>query len=375
MDTRCGLNSPRIRPSLYGSRSPPDAQPALEKAKIKARDSILNRLESVGSPFSDNVLSDPSPSSGHTEGEEPPLSISLLTISDEKESDLGDHGAKQQLHADQQDQEHRLERERIEKEKRMAAEQLRRLETGGLRPPKQRLVTELVGDWRKKIMSTLARGNDAIVQTKSGNALRARDFEKVIQPQAWLNDEIVNGSLEWLDDCVNTSTTATTRKCLSLSSFLWPRIKSGQNTDRVLRRVGVLNPASFLDLETILIPICAGNHWTLVVVRPKGRTVAHMDSMNHGGSPAVLKTTREWVKRVCGDKFVDDQWSIAKLQAPLQINGNDCGAHVITNGVCIAMGVDPAMAYSAREMPLQRLRIAGMLLSQGFKGDFELGRL
>jgi Ulp1 family protease len=338
-----------------------------------AKGNILSKLPPLVSPLTDDGGEQEMAIGTHvppTEEDEPMLAMGQLAISDEKEGDLGDHGADKQLHADQQHEDRRRERERIEEQKRIAAEQKRLRETGGLRAPRHRLVTELSGDWKRQIKSTLSRGNDIIIQTKSGNGLKAHDFEKVILPQAWLNDEIVNGSLEWLDDHVNTTAH---RKCLSFSSFLWPRIKSGQSTDRLLRRLGISNAEIFLALETVLIPICAGNHWTLVVVRPKGHTVAHMDSMNPGGSPSVLKTAREWVKRVCGDKFVETQWSIAKYQAPLQINGNDCGAHVITNGVCIAKGVNPAEAYKATDMPLQRLRIAGMLLNRGFSGDFGLG--
>lgn len=360
-----------------------------QAAMDNAKKTILDILGPVGKPFhhdldiDDDVIEGSRMASNSktptktvvTAEDDAVLSFGKLAISDEKASDLGSHGADNQLRFDQQQHVEKIVREKIEAEKRRQAEQRRLLESGGLRPPKETLVAELVGPWRHKIMATLDRGTAVIVQTKSGNPLRAHDFQKVVQPREWLNDEIVNGSLEWLDDYVNSSIGSAPRKCLSLSSFFWPRIKAGQNTDRALRRAGVPNADAFLALETLLVPICESLHWTVVVVRPRNRHMVHIDSMRPGGSPAVLATVRQWLKNICGAKFIDQQWSVVKYQSPLQTNGYDCGAHVITNGVCVAIGINPAEAYQASDMPLQRLRIAGMLLNRGFTGDFQLSKL
>lgn len=139
-----------------------------------------------------------------------------------------------------------------------------------------------------------------------------------------------------------------------------------------MRREGV-RKNNFFDIDTILIPICDGMHWTLAVVRPGKRTVAHLDSMRAGaGHFDIKEKLLEWVKVTLEDKWVASEWSAIDYEAPRQTNGYDCGVFTITNALCLALGLDPKKSYTAGQLTLQRRRLAAILLNGGFTDDFSL---
>lgn len=251
--------------------------------------------------------------------------------------------------------------------------------THGLRLPEKPLVDSLSDDWLQRAQETLRAGpSTSLATTSEGIELRRHDFAKVVPSTEWLNDEIVNGSLAWLDRAINTAagiknTRANTRKCLAMNSFFWKQLteRGPERTQRALRRNHV-EKNNFLDVDTILLPVCENLHWTLMVVRPAQRTIAHMDSLNPRGSAVNTNLALAWVKHILEDKFVAEDWHVVRHEAPRQTNGWDCGVHTITNAMCVALGLNPIDCYRAQDMPLQRLRIACVLLNQGFTNDFDL---
>ncbi|CAH0050062.1 unnamed protein product [Clonostachys solani] len=288
--------------------------------------------------------------------------------------------------AQKREEEARIAAEAAEAAERAAAEKARiELEarlalTGGLRVPRQKFVPSLSGVWNRKVRETLTSApTTSLTTTVEGIDLRRHDFAKVVPETEWLNDEIVNGSLMWLDQAINSAAgikdvKKQTRKCLTMSSFFFKQLreKGIGRTQRTLRRYGV-EKRNFLDIDTILMPICERSHWTLLVVRPSRRTVSHMDSMRPVGSPLNTNLALAWIKNVLEDAFVAEEWTVVKHEAPRQTNGWDCGVHTITNAMCVALGLNPIDSYSTEDMPLQRLRIASVLLNRGFSGDFDLG--
>lgn len=307
-------------------------------------------------------------------GLRPTLSISnFMKREIEEERRLAEEERKQREEAERKVKE---EKERKELEEKLA-------KTGGLRIPKQPFVVPVGDAWERRAYDTLhAAPNQSLASTAEGTELRRHDFAKVVPATVWLNDEIVNGALLWLDRAINSAAgikdpKKQTRKCLALSSFFWKRLVelNGKNTQRTLRRSGV-EQRNFLDVETILLPICESSHWTLVVVRPTKRTIAYMDSMRPDRPVTDFKRftnlTLNWLRDILGPKFEEDRWKVVRHDAPRQSNGWDCGVFTITNAMCIALGLNPIDSYQEDDMPAQRIRIACMLLNNGFSGDFDL---
>lgn len=294
----------------------------------------------------------------------------------EKERRLEEERRRKEEERRRKDEERRREQEaRRQKE----AEEFAALT--GLRQPTRPLITNLSSDWNTRVANA-ARANPAaeLVKTLEGQPLTRRDFEEKLLPAtAWLNDNVIIGSILHIADYINKTkgTTDQEPKCAAFTSYFWPRLLSHgpSGCGRLLRRAGV-RKANILNIDTILIPICAQSHWTLAVIRPKKRTVAHIDSMRGGGGDEKVKEKLlELVRFILEDQFVEADWRAIDYEAPRQTNGWDCGVFTITNAMCMALGLNPKSAYTERELTLQRRRLAAMLLNEGFKGEFSLDGL
>ncbi len=264
-----------------------------------------------------------------------------------------------------------------EEEERLRKEEAERRLSGGLRPPKRPVITDITDEWRRRVLGTLnAQPNVELAKSPEGSALRSNDFRTVIPEHEWLNDEVVNGALIHLANYVNRKAgiedpKKQTPKCHAFTSFFWTRLaeKGPADMQRWIRRAGI-NKDNFDNVDTILMPICKGNHWTLVVVRPQLRTIAHMDSLKLRGQTTVIDITLKLVQTILQDRWTEE-WKVVGYNAPLQTNGWDCGVNTVTNAMFVSLGLDPAY-YTSPEMPLQRLRIAATLLNGGFSREFDL---
>jgi hypothetical protein len=276
-------------------------------------------------------------------------------------------------------------------EKRLTEEEIRRKEAEaeaekhrrrglGLRPPVKSIIVPVQDGWKVHLRELLQRSpGSTICQSPEGTPLTSRDFATVVRPTEWLNDEIVNGCLLHLADHINknagiTDTLSETPRCHAFTSFFYSQlsIRGAAGTLKWMRKAGVTKD-NFLDIDTILIPICRNNHWTLLVVRPLRRHVAHMDSLGRDGSgqPDVVRATLAWIKGVLGEQWDEGDWEVIHIPSTTQVNGWDCGVHAITNAVYVASGLDPTY-YRPDEMEAMRYRLASLLIAGGLKDVFSL---
>ncbi len=257
-------------------------------------------------------------------------------------------------------------------------EYITNLQQYSIRAPCRPLLLSLSDQMSKRTASTIYAKPDAILaKAADSTPLHRHDFCRVIPKTEWLNDEIVNGVLSWLDQAVNhiggvDDPKTQTRKCLVMTSFYYKQIKTAcKNTQRTLKRKGITKD-NLLKVNTILLPICEHSHWTLMVINPSRKTVAHVDSLNPRGTKSVTDLALMWMKDALDEKFVPAEWSIIKYDHPAQTNGYDCGVHTICNAICVAVGVDPFVAYKAVEMPALRLQMSAVLVNGGFTGELDL---
>lgn len=270
-----------------------------------------------------------------------------------------------------------LELMRLDREKQEQEEAERLARTGELRKPRQPLVSSLSEEWTEKVMGTLdARPNAVLARTPEAAELRQKDFQTVVRPREWLNDEIVNGTLMHVANWANQRAgvekpNVQTPKSVVFNSFVGKNLLAGKvPSDRILRKNGVRKD-NFLDIQNIMIPICRGAHWTLVGVRPTHREVFHLDSLDYKGDRGLMTKALDMVRSILKDAFVENEWKFSKLESPQQMNSDDCGVHTITNGMCLGLGLKMS-TYSSKDMPQQRLRIAAVCLNEGFTGDLTL---
>ncbi|OTB14784.1 hypothetical protein K445DRAFT_23308 [Daldinia sp. EC12] len=284
----------------------------------------------------------------------------------------------------------RIEAERAEKERleqlRIEEERLNEaLRPLGLRRPKAPLITPLDDEWDRRAREAPSNGRVEPNKWKGarhrdGVELVPRDFQKLVPTGSWLNDNAIQSTLvhlaTYVNDTANVTPKLSTPKCVALSSQYWTGFRKDPKNSlyaRGLDRTWGMKPANFLDIDTVLIPVNEHNHWTVLVIRPSRRTVAYVDSFQTPGT-SHIREARLWMEHFLGDKYVADEWKTEQYSVPEQTNGFDCGMFVITNCIYLSLGIDPS-GYSQSEMPLQRRRIAAMLLNGGFTGPFDLSHL
>ncbi|KAI1821708.1 hypothetical protein F4861DRAFT_517783 [Xylaria intraflava] len=250
----------------------------------------------------------------------------------------------------------------------------------GLRRPKSALICNTPPEWVNRAFHAPDNGKfDPSVVHPDAVELQPRDFAKLVPETAWLNDDCVHSSLCCLATYVNKQAgvkpKVDTPKCVPISSLYWTAFCGDHKKlyPRPFGRKWNMTRDNLLNIDTILIPVNSGAHWTLIVIRPSRRTVSYLDSFQRPNE-AQLRHAYQWLSLFLGDKFIADDWKTEELAVPKQTNAWDCGVFVITNAMCLALGISP-MCYNEDHMPAQRLRIAAMLLNGGFRGEFDLSHL
>ncbi|KAI1213597.1 cysteine proteinase [Annulohypoxylon truncatum] len=284
----------------------------------------------------------------------------------------------------------RIEQEKAEKERqerlRIEEERLNEsLRPLGLRRARSSLITPLSHEWEQRARASPGNGHTEQhkwqgARHRDGVELTPHDFGRLVPSNEWLNDNDIQAALVHLATYINDKAGVRPKvdapKCVALSSQYWSNFRAEPRKNvypRGLDRNWGMKPANFLDIDTLLIPVNQGNHWTVLVIRPTRRTVAYVDSF-HSLGPRHLTDAKTWLETFLGSKYVADEWRTEQYDVPQQTNGYDCGMFVITNSIYLSLGVDPS-GYSQDDMPLQRLRIAAVLLNGGFTGPFDLSHI
>jgi sentrin-specific protease 1 len=248
------------------------------------------------------------------------------------------------------------------------------------RYPQGPLVQRLSPDWEARVNSVLKARPDAVITTTiGGTELRSPEFERLLRHASWLNDESINGWIEWVVDAANKSVQAesqargeepsTVPKFIAHNSFFFPTLedKGPSSTVRLMNRKRAPG-VSLMEVDSIFVPICQSSHWTIGVVRPIAKTIEYFDSMG-GGGKRFEKTMRVWLAHQLGNSYVAAEWTVPNTRCAIQNNGYDCGVFVCTNALCVARGLDTS-CYLERDMTLQRRKIAAVLINRGFVGEF-----
>ncbi|KAG0651327.1 Ubiquitin-specific protease 1 [Hyphodiscus hymeniophilus] len=259
-----------------------------------------------------------------------------------------------------------------------AAKQRRLTRRNPLRP----LVQPLDEGWENKVRAARSEHDPSRVLVKAikGTELRAKDFATLLGNSSWLNDEIINAYLEWIEDAANIAASLEAKtsgerisevpKFLAHNSFFFNtlRDKGPAQLDRLMRRKKA-HGKSLMEVDTMFVPICKGSHWTVGVVRPVAKTIEYFDSFGGSAAPFV-QLMRSFLKFQLKDSYVEEEWTTPRTTSAEQNNGFDCGVFLCTNAFCVAFGLD-TLCYTEMDMTQQRKNIAAVLLNRGFRGDFD----
>ncbi|KDB23515.1 hypothetical protein H109_04585 [Trichophyton interdigitale MR816] len=209
--------------------------------------------------------------------------------------------------------------------------------------------------------------------TISGDPLTRKDFATCYTPFACLNDEVINAYLAIILDYARRASGSSGRhrepKYHAFNSFFYSSLRDRgyESVRRWASRAKIGGPA-LLGVEVVLIPIHNQAHWTLMVVKPKARTIEYFDSLG-GASRAHISRVKEWLQGELCDLFVEEEWRVLPTDSPQQDNGSDCGVFLLTTAKLVVLGLP--LSYGARDIPTIRKRIVAEILNGGFEGDFD----
>ena len=192
-----------------------------------------------------------------------------------------------------------------------------------------------------------------------------------LHTEAWLDDEAVNGYLDLICRVANTAAGVESGATPVLHAFNSHFFETYASTDglqkvcRWFKRAKLLGTA-ILDADTVFIPICkGGNHWVLLVLKPKDRKISFFDSMG-GTGRQYMGAMEDILTAVMGNDFQKgQQWSMEDSAAcPRQRNTDDCGVYVATIAKFVSFGLD--LEFSAADISAQRQIMVAELVEGRF---------
>ncbi|KAM0677608.1 SUMO1 sentrin specific peptidase 1 [Binucleata daphniae] len=141
---------------------------------------------------------------------------------------------------------------------------------------------------------------------------------KVLTPNKWLNDKIINSYLKMLY-CNNN-------KFYLLTTYFYPQlVKRGYNSVKSWTR-----NINLFAYKYIIIPVFVPGHWMLAVVDTENYDVTVYDSL-HNSRDYVANNIKQWIQNEyykMHNKVQEFACYVPK-NIPKQQNGDDCGVFVI----------------------------------------------
>jgi sentrin-specific protease 1 len=274
----------------------------------------------------------------------------------------------------------RIEAERIEAA-RIEEEARKRAEEEAARA--QEIIIDLPQAINTQLQNSLNNNADdrSLVTQLGSIPLQKLTFKRILASdrgtENWLDDDAVNAWFNSIVEAkkrqtnyVKSDTNPPTHVNLQTAWYEKQKKDGIASLKRWMKRAGV-NGVNIFKCERLFLPINMGSHWTLLIINGTTTSIEYLDSLGGDGA-RFFKLARDLLKAELGDKYDAQKWKDSKRsRSSKQDNGSDCGVFTCFNGLAAAKD----MAYkevTAKKMPAARQMMAGVLISGGFAGDFDL---
>lgn len=212
---------------------------------------------------------------------------------------------------------------------------------------------ELTDEMVKHILAMKAAPHTCLLAEIDGVQILGKDVRTLIGLN-WLNDEIINAYMTLL---VHRGQKPGFRRVHTFNTFFYPKLReSGYNSVRRWTR-----KVDIFDFDFITVPVHLGNHWTLVFIDFKQRTISFYDSLG-GYQDQHCDILLDYLRNEMSDKkkqeFSDSGWQLLNRSCdgiPQQDNCSDCG--VFTCIYAEHLTRESELDFSQEDMPYYRDRM------------------
>jgi hypothetical protein len=186
--------------------------------------------------------------------------------------------------------------------------------------------------------------------------------------EGWINDEIVNFSMDMLQDRdrILCSLNQSRKKSHFFNSYLMAKILAGEDVSRWTRSPRESNKIDVFALDKIFIPInIDDSHWLMAIIFIDRKEICIFDSFREEHSDYLSKLN-DWISNE-EVAFGRDKstWKLTSVQdCPYQNNNYDCGVFAIMCANYLSYNLP--LQYSQMNMPFFRMKIASSILQRKF---------
>ena len=228
---------------------------------------------------------------------------------------------------------------------------------------------------QRQAIDTLFNDNDRIGWEIRFNSMTHKSMNRLISPNTWLNDEVVNLYFEILRDRANAlhKLKPLTKKTIFVWSYFYTKMKSsadyeggGKYLPQSMSRESKKWSDSVSDIGTIFIPININNfHWTLVKICLDTRDIEYLDGFQdyHRKCKEVTDLIIQWAEEYIKNTPYDTKkrWRVrVSSRVPSQPHtSSDCGLYCIMTAEYLAEGLP--LSFQQKDMDDIRIKVAGII--------------
>ncbi|OXB65267.1 hypothetical protein ASZ78_001574 [Callipepla squamata] len=220
---------------------------------------------------------------------------------------------------------------------------------------------ELLQAMEREVMAALGTGEPDEVMSSAFKLKVTREDIQTLNSYQWLNDEVINFYMNLLVERNKKDNYPT---LYAFSTFFYPKLISlGYGAVRRWTR-----NVDLFKYDIILVPIHLREHWTLVVVDVRKKTITYFDSLGKKRDKIceiVLQYLQEesWDKQKV--KLSCSEWTLRNMEAheiPQQSNGNDCGVFMCKYADYVSR--EKPITFTENDIPYFRKRMVWEIIHQ-----------
>ncbi len=209
--------------------------------------------------------------------------------------------------------------------------------------------------------------------TKQHDIYSAVDHLLCAEAQQWLNDCAINEfqDLMWARQnalAAKSKPPNKFTKCYFANSFIITGLLNPAQTTTA----GTFKKcAKIFEMDRAFFPVHDANHWCLVVVDFKTKTILWVDSFNSQRLNKFTRTVKWFLEAISKENslsFHSTEWKTTSLQVPQQQDSINCGVYLLLYEIMLSMDYWPTQQDNLTSTQLTELRekFAASLLCKSF---------